>query len=113
MGTGSFAVAQVLGSMSRFIVMSRPLAVSQIVIGVCTGALMLTWRGQTALLFTSRALSMGSYAILYVYTPEVRDCTLLSHLALSVHQEVRITSRRSHFLILLGLHRHLLSVLAC
>lgn len=40
-------------------------------IGACSGALLLTVRGQTALLFTARALSMGSYAILYVYTPEV------------------------------------------
>ena len=40
-------------------------------IGACSGALLLTVRAQTVLLFTARALSMGSYAILYVYTPEV------------------------------------------
>ncbi len=53
--------------------LSRPLAVTQVVIGACTGALMVV-KGdglQTTLLFAARALSMGSYAILYVYTPEV------------------------------------------
>jgi hypothetical protein len=49
----------------------RPLAVSQLVIGLSTGALLFASHAQTALLFTSRAISMGSYAILYVYTPEV------------------------------------------
>ena len=50
----------------------RPLAATQVVIGACTGALMIVQGSgaQTMLLFTARALSMGSYAILYVYTPE-------------------------------------------
>ena len=43
-------------------------------IGACSGALLLTVRAQTPLLFAARALSMGSYAILYVYTPEVGGC---------------------------------------
>ena len=52
----------------------RPLAGTQVVIGACVAALMAARASatQTVLLFTARALSMGSYAILYVYTPEAR-----------------------------------------
>ncbi|EIE20417.1 MFS general substrate transporter [Coccomyxa subellipsoidea C-169] len=49
-----------------------PLAASQLVIAAATGSLLLApGRWDTALLFIGRACSMGSYAILYVYTPEV------------------------------------------
>ncbi|CAL8465087.1 g4622 [Coccomyxa elongata] len=49
-----------------------PLAASQLVIAAATGALLLApVSSDTALLFVGRACSMGSYAILYVYTPEV------------------------------------------
>ena len=49
----------------------RPLALSQLAIGLSTGLLMVTSRAETLLLFAGRASSMGSFAILYVYTPEV------------------------------------------
>ena len=49
----------------------RSLAISQLAIGISTGLLIVTSRADTLLLFTGRACSMGSFAILYVYTPEV------------------------------------------
>ena len=55
----------------------RPLALSQLAIGVSTGLLMVTSRAETLLLFAGRAASMGSFAILYVYTPEVCPPALL------------------------------------
>ena len=49
----------------------RSLAISQLAIGISTGLLIITSRADTLLLFAGRACSMGSFAILYVYTPEV------------------------------------------
>ena len=57
----------------------RPLALSQLAIGVSTGLLMVTSRAETLLLFAGRAASMGSFAILYVYTPEVCPSAHLSN----------------------------------
>ncbi|CAL5229494.1 g12830 [Coccomyxa viridis] len=47
------------------------LALSLLGIGISTGLLIVTSRADTVLLFAGRACSMGSFAILYVYTPEV------------------------------------------
>ncbi|CAK0787220.1 hypothetical protein CVIRNUC_010436 [Coccomyxa viridis] len=55
-----------------------PLALSQLAIGLSTGLLMVTSRAETLLLFAGRAASMGSFAILYVYTPEVFPTRLRS-----------------------------------
>ena len=49
----------------------RSLALSLLGIGISTGLLIVTSRADTVLLFAGRACSMGSFAILYVYTPEV------------------------------------------
>lgn len=49
----------------------RPLALSQLAIGISAGLLLMASRADILLLFAGRAASMGGYAILYVYTPEV------------------------------------------
>ena len=67
----------------------RPLALSQLVIGISAGLLMVTSRADTALLFVGRASSMGSYAILYVYTPEVRPACNLGSPASSAALDTR------------------------
>jgi len=57
----------------------RPLALSQLAIGISAGLLIVTSRADTVLLFAGRACSMGSFAILYVYTPEVGLDILREH----------------------------------
>ena len=69
----------------------RPLALSQLAIGVSTGLLMVTSRAETLLLFTGRAASMGSFAILYVYTPEV--CPPAALCEISVYSACNLTVR--------------------
>ncbi len=55
----------------RIPTLCRSLALSLLAIGISTGLLIVTSRADTVLLFAARACSMGSFAILYVYTPEV------------------------------------------
>ena len=55
----------------RLCLRCRSLALSMLAIGISTGLLIVTSKADTVLLFAGRACSMGSFAILYVYTPEV------------------------------------------